>query len=174
MPKKDIIFMFCRYLFLLIIGINISYLYAIFAPLTIYPVFFILNFLYSSASLSGNVISFSSSSVVLTEACIAGAAYYFLLLLNMSVQMPIKTRLRSLFFLILSFLFLNIIRIVLFSALFNAGFAYFSLAHKLIWHLGSTVLLIALWFINIKAFKINAIPIYTDIKSIVNHIKPSK
>lgn len=175
MNAKDIIALLARYIILLLLAINnLFIIYQLFAPLTIYPVFFIINLLYSPASLLGNAISFSNSSIILVNACIAGAAYYFLIFLNISTPMPLKTRIKSLAFFILSFLFLNILRIVIFSVLFNAGFTYFNFAHKLTWHLGSTLLLIMLWLINIRLFSIKNIPIYTDIKSIIKLIKTNK
>jgi hypothetical protein len=80
--------------------------------------------------------------------------------------MPLKIRIKSTAFLIFSFLIFNIIRLFVFSALFFGNYPYFSIAHKAAWYFGSTLLVVILWFANRSLFKINAIPAYTDIKTL--------
>lgn len=166
--NKSLLFLFIRYIFLLILPI--SFLYLIFTPLTVYPSYLLLKIFYN-ASLSSNVIFISPITIEIIEACVAGAAYYFLLILNLSTPMAVKTRVKSLSFLIISFLIINILRISLFSILFVEGFEYFDFTHKLFWNLGSTILLVALWFLNIYLFKIKSIPAYSDFKHIIKLIR---
>jgi len=161
-----------RYFILVIFAIsNLSILYTIFTPLTIYPVFIILKGIYGSVILQNSEMLINKEVIRLIPACIAGSAYYFLLILNLSTPMKPKTRVYSLIFLISSFLILNIIRIIVFSVLALSGFSYFDLAHKLTWYLGSTILIVILWFGNIYLFKIKSIPFYTDLKEIYKDIK---
>jgi len=91
-----------RYLFLLILGVfAFDFIYFIFTPLTSLPSFFLISIAYPDAVLNNiNIIGVLGDSIVLIEACIAGAAYYFLLILNLTTPMALKTRIKSLFFLI--------------------------------------------------------------------------
>lgn len=164
-----------RYLILLVIAIpNLYLIYKVFTPLTIYPVFYILSIFYSHTALSGNIISISGISIEIISACIAGAAYYLLLILNLTTPMPLKKRIKSMSFILGTFLILNIFRIILFSVLFLTGYKFFDLAHTGTWYFGSTILLIIIWFVNIKLFKIKNIPIYTDFKYLHSQTLKSK
>jgi exosortase/archaeosortase family protein len=147
---------------------GISWIYLIFTPLTIYPLFAILSLFYPQISLQGATLVLNDiTAISLVPACIAGAAYYLLLVINFATPMAFKTRIKSISFLILSFLFLNIIRLVIFIALFINGYQYFDIAHKLTWYFGSTLLVVLLWFVNVCFFKIKAIPAYSDIISLL-------
>jgi exosortase/archaeosortase family protein len=160
-----------RYAILLAVGIpNLYLFYLIFTPLTIYPVFVILNTI-SPSILSSNTVFFQDTPIRLIKACIAGSAYYLLTILNLTTPMPVKKRLRSLAFLFVAFLIINIIRITIFSLLAASGFKYFEITHEVTWYLGSTLILVAIWFISIKIFKIKEIPVYTDFKFLYKRIK---
>jgi len=158
-----------RYVFLAVLGIfGFSLIYLIFTPLTSYLSFYVIKLVYSEAMLSDNMINIGNNQIQLIEACIAGSAYYLLLFLNLTTPIPVKKRIKSLSFLILSFLILNVARIFIFSTLFISGYSFFDLTHKIIWYLGSTIFVIALWFTNVYLFKIQNFPVYSDIKSILN------
>jgi len=175
MDNKDAFYLVVRYVICLLLGLNSLYIiYKVFTPLTLYTVLFILKAIYSSANLFLNNISFSSSSISITQACIAGAAYYLLIILNLTTPITIKKRVKSLAFLILLFLIINICRIIIFAVLFDKGFRYFDLSHTIAWHIGSTIVIIALWFISIRLFDIKEIPIYSDIKSLYKKNKDKK
>src|SRR3989344_5152255 len=117
MNKKDVFDISLRYVILLLLSIsNIYLIYLIFTPLTVYPVFFLLNQIFHNAILQENAISFGDGMIIrLIPACIARAAYYLLLILNLSTPMKKITRVKSITFLLVSFLFLNILRILAFS-----------------------------------------------------------
>ena len=190
---------FIRYSILLILGLgNLFIFYLIFTPLTVYPVLDLISKFYDSSLLSGNpspacdlatnlfpfikniacmdtTIFFKGYFASIVPACIAGSAYYLLLILNLSTPMDRKQRLKGLFLLISSFLFLNIIRIFSFALLYaNKGFELFNIAHVATWYFGSTILVIFLWFVNIFLFNIKSIPIYSDFKFIINEIRGKK
>ena len=148
--------------------------YLVFSPLTIYPSFALLKLFYSDAFVSTvNSIIIHNQTITLVEACIGGAAYFLLLLLNLGTPLSLETRLKSLGLLFISFLVINILRIVVFSALYISGFAFFNLAHLMVWYLGSTVLVILLWFFNVWYFKIQNIPFYSDIIGLM-HTMPKR
>ncbi len=170
MNKKEAFGILFRYLLLIIIAFpNLFLFYFIFTPLTVYSSYIILDVLYN-ADLYFNIITIEGLSIEIISACVAGAAYYLLLILNLSTPMQLKKRIKSFIFLIFSFFALNIIRIVIFSILALNGFKYFDLAHAFLWYAGSTLLLVAIWFANIYIFKIKEIPVYSDLKRIIKDI----
>lgn len=69
------------------------------------------------------------------------------------------------------FFILNVTRIVVFGALLYKGYEYFDLTHKLTWYIGSTAMVVAIWFLNIALFRIRTIPILTDTTGIIKDIK---
>lgn len=186
-----------RYLLLLILGLgNLFIFYLIFTPLTVYPVFFLIGLSNEATLLEGTytktcellensflseiacmntTIFFKDYFASIIPACIAGSAFYLLLILNLSTPMDLGKRLKSLLFLLGLFLILNIARIFAFAMIFaSKNYEIFDIAHTASWYFGSTIFVIILWFGNVLIFKIKEIPIYTDIKEILNQIKNKK
>src|SRR3989344_6427380 len=98
-------------------------------------------------------------------ACIAGAAYFLLLILNLST--PVKSafkRATMVLFSFASFLIMNILRIVFLSIIFVEGYLWFDIIHKFFWYFLSTLFIVAIWFAEVKLFKIKEIPVYSDLK----------
>lgn len=163
---------FFRYFLLLILPLgNLWLFYTVFTPATIYPVYWILHKLVGAELLIGNVLFIKGYYAEVIGACIAGAAYYFLAILNLSTPMKIGKRVKSLIFLFVTFLVLNIIRIIIFAELFSVGYRYFDITHALVWYFGSTILVVLVWFANILLFNVNAVPIYTDVSALFRAIK---
>ncbi len=155
-----------RYAILVLIALpGLWIFYFIFTPLTTYPIYFLLN-LFFDASLKGNVINIANKfSIEIISACVAGSAYYLLLILNLSIQkIKLQKRLNLIFLAFLSFLIINILRIFLLSILYIFRFSWFDIAHKIFWYLGSIILVILVWFAEVKFFKIKEIPFISDIK----------
>jgi len=153
----------CRYLILIILGIFINLFYIIFTPLTVYPVLWVLSIIDSGTRLvTTNSIFFLGEYIELVGACIAGAAYYLLIIFNLVTPMKITKRIYSIVFMFGIFWILNILRILLFSVLWVYGFEYFSFTHKLTWYFGSTILVVFIWFITVWLFNIRNIPVYSD------------
>ena len=163
--SRQFINMFIRYIILILIALpNFWLFYLIFTPLTVYSVYFLLS-LFFDTTLMENIILINELPIELIPACIAGAAYYLLLILNLSVpKMKFKKRIKTIFFSFISLLILNILRIFVLSLVFLSGNSFFNVAHKLFWYLGSTVFVVGIWFAEVKIFKIKEIPIYSDIK----------
>jgi len=176
MPKKKInpvIDLGARYILLVILGLfNLKLIYLLFTPLTIYPVFWIL-FLFDKGTtlFPGGIIFSQGVYFEIIKACVAGAAYYLLLILNLSTPMDLKKRVKSIGFILSAFLILNIARIIVFAELFAFGYEYFDSTHLITWYFGSTALLIAVWFLNVRLFKIKSIPIYSDAMGLIKKIK---
>lgn len=172
MNNRDALGLIIRYFILLLIPLgNLYIIYSVFSPATVLSSFFILDKIYPYVALNGIIISAEGYNLAILPACVAGAAYYLLLILNLSTPMPSKTRAKSLLFLIFSFLILNVLRIIIFSVLVVNGFRYFDTMHELSWYFGSTILILIIWFVNIYIFKIKEIPVYSDVKSIIKEFK---
>lgn len=162
-----------RLILALLLSINsLVIFYFIFTPLTIYPSFFILKLFYPIV-MKGNVFFYSKYAVILIKSCIAGSAYYLLAILNLTTKgMNWKKRVYSFIFSSLLFLILNITRILMMIIiLFNLGFSVFDKFHIGFWIAGSTIFVVAIWILTIKIFDIKEIPVYSDIKEVVNIIK---
>jgi exosortase/archaeosortase family protein len=157
-----------RYSILIFLGIFIGVFYKIFAPLTIYPVYFILNLFYPVYLLS-NILMVNSTIIEIISACIASSAYYLFVILNLSTtDIETKKRIKMLLIAFLSFLILNILRIVFLSILYVSGSSWFDFTHELFWYLISVVFVVGIWFAQVKYYKIKTIPFYSDLKVIYN------
>ncbi len=163
---------FIRYFFLIILAIpNLWIFYLIFTPLTLYPLYLLLN-IFFEVSLNSNMFDFASNHTIeIINACIAGSAYYLLFILNMSVpKIKIIKRLKMIFFSFLILLIINILRIFSLSIMYVNNFAWFDLAHKLFWYVGSILLVLLIWFYEVKKYKIKEIPFYSDLKFLYKKI----
>ncbi len=164
MKREEAISLAVRYGILIILGFGIESIYFIFRPLTVYPVYFILDLVYG-ANLVENGMVVNGIFVEVIDACVAGSAYYLLLILNLTTPMKIGLRMKNIVFLVGSFLVINVIRIIFMVFLFFSGYEYFNLAHKAFWYIGSTIMLVGIWFIGVRIFGIKNIPIYSDLRS---------
>lgn len=164
--KKDVKLtcdIFIRYLILIFIGIiSVQFFYLIFTSVTIYPVYFLLN-LFFDVTLISNVLWIRGIPIEIIGACIAGSAYYLLLILNLATpKINFKKRILSLLFSFTSLLIINILRIFLLSLLLISGSSFFDITHKLVWVIGSVIFVVGVWFLTVKLFKIKEIPFYSD------------
>jgi len=162
---KRLCAIFLRYLILIATAFpNLYLFYKVLTPLTLYPVYFLIN-LFFDASLIGEKILFEGLNIELIKACIAGSAYYLLLILNLSTpDIKIAKRFKLIFFSFAFFLFFNILRIFFLSVLLKLNPAIFDSVHKLLWYFISTIFVVGIWFFSIRIFKIKRIPFYSDIK----------
>jgi len=162
--EPGVFFILLRYIALLLLAVpNLFLFYFIFTPLTVYPSAFFLSLFYET-SLQGNTIIANQIAIRIVEACVAGSAYFLLLLLNLSVPMHPRKRIYSIIFSLSLFYIINIIRIFIFSLLLLNHFKYFDITHKFFWYVLSGVIVFLVWFFTIKPYKIKEIPFYTDIK----------
>ena len=173
--KKEYYSIIIRYLILIIIAFpNLYLFYLIFTPLTIYPVYFLLS-IFSQVSLQINTLFINGFSIQIIESCVAGSAYYLLLILNLSIpKINLKKRLKMILFAFFFLLILNIIRIFLITSILLTNPLLFDLTHKLFWYFISIFFVIAIWFIEVKIFKIKQIPIYSDMRFLIKQMNKSK
>jgi len=160
-----------RYIFLVLIAIpNLYIFYLILTPLTIYPSFFLLD-LFFNVAIQGTIIFVQGKGLIeIIPACIAGAAYYLLLVLNLSIpNIKVKQRLKMIAYAFSILLLANILRIFLLS-IFSSS-ELFSIAHHAFWYFLSTLFVAVIWFSEVKMFKIDEIPVYSDIKFLWSKIR---
>ncbi len=162
-----------RYIITLILGVFLFVFYIILTPTTIYPVYWLLSLFYDVV-LAGNSLIIQTATITLIPACIAGSAYYLLLILNLLTPMKLETRIKGIVFSFLALLVLNIARITLFSSLFATGFKYFDLTHLFFWYVLSIIFVFLIWIAEIKIYKIKDTPICTDIRYLLSLRKNKK
>ena len=173
--KKDsanILDIVSRYLILVLTSLSGLWLfYFIFTPLTIYPVYFLVNLLFEDVSLFGEIMIVNGLAIEFIRACIAGSAYYLLLILNLSTpKINLKKRVTMILFSFAALLIINIIRIFVLILIFFYGFSFFDITHKFFWYFMSTIFVILIWFAEVKYFKIKKIPFYSDVKYLLKKI----
>ncbi|PIO08811.1 hypothetical protein COU59_00145 [Candidatus Pacearchaeota archaeon CG10_big_fil_rev_8_21_14_0_10_34_12] len=156
-----------RYVVLVAVAIpNLWLFYFVFTPLTIYPIYYVLGQFFPVSLLSSKILLINHQlPIEFIEACIAGAAYYFLLILNLSTpQIKLSDRIKMIFLSFFLLLTVNVIRITTLILMIYHDVAFFNVTHLLFWYLLSTVFVIAIWFFEVKLFKIKNIPFYSDLK----------
>lgn len=176
--SNKVYFIALRYIILLGLVFSLPVIYMIFTPLTVYPVFFPLKMIYPGAELDYNlgvsnalIIIDSITKIEIVSACVAGAAYLLLLILNLSIPMNIRKRILSIFISFLILLAFNIIRIFIFSVMYSSSSPFFDFTHKLFWLGISTLFVVGIWFFIVKIFYIKEIPIYSDFQTFYKEIK---
>ncbi len=178
MKKGSILLdIFIRYLILVIVAIpNLWIFYLVFTPLTAWPVKWLLDIFYDVSLISGKIILVNRSiPIELIEACIAGAAYYLLMILNLATSgIRIKKRINILLLTFGVFLALNILRIFILSLIAVSGSSFFDITHKFFWYSLSTIFVVAIWFGAVKTLKIKDIPFYSDLKLLLGKARLKK
>ncbi|MFH0831843.1 MAG: pacearchaeosortase [archaeon] len=167
---KDITF---RYLLLVLASIsNLWIFYAVFKPITLHASGLLLKIFYKVAVYNDAILINNEVIISMVNACIAGAAYYLLLILNLTTA-GIKMKKRAAMFIFGAslLLLLNIARTVMLAAMQASNLAIFDTAHKLFWYGLSTIFVVLIWIATIKLFKIKNIPVYSDIISLARNIK---
>jgi len=159
-----------RYTILILAAIpNLYIFYLIFTPLTIYPVYFLLN-LFFEPSLMGSIILINNIPIEIIKACVSGSAYYLLFMLHLSIpNIKIKKRIKMILLAFTSLLILNILRIFLLSIMIMNDSAWFGITHMFFWYVLSIGFVLGIWFLEVKFFKIKQTPFYSDLKFIYNH-----
>ena len=168
--EKKISDVFIRYLIMVLAAIpGLWIFYTIFTPLTVYPTYFLLN-LFFDASLSGNIITvYNCIPIEIVEACVAGSAYYLLLILNLSTpNILLKKRLQIIIESFLALLIINILRILFLSTIYVSGSELFDITHHIFWYFANIVFVVGIWFFMVKHFKLKRTPFYSDIKFFFN------
>ncbi len=168
---NNILFLCLRYLLLLLIAVPNFYLfYKILTPLTLQVSYFLLS-LFFQVELINNTLIISEYFIDIIPACVAASAYYLLLILNLTIPMQTKQRIKLIPLSLLILFSFNIVRIFIFSILFVNDFVFFEVLHYFFWYFLSIFIVVGIWFFETKIFKIKAIPFYTDIKFLIKQLR---
>jgi len=161
---------FIRYTILILFALpNLFLFYFVFIPLTLYPVYFLLS-LFFEPSLMGNIILINKIPIEIIKACVSGSAYYLLFILHLSIpNIKIEKRIKMILLAFASLLILNILRIFSLSLMIINDSVWFKITHMFFWYILSVVLVLGIWFLEVRFFKIKQIPFYSDLKFIYNH-----
>ncbi len=168
--SKQILNLFLRYIIILLLGAgNLFIFYKTLTPITVYTLKIILN-IFTQTTLTENLLILSTIKIQLIPACIAGSAYYLLLILNLSTaNIKLNKRIKILILTFITLFILNILRILLLITINSTIF--FQPIHELFWYAISTIFVIATWIFTVKHYKIKQIPVYDDIKFLYKLIK---
>ncbi len=166
MDKKGIWFLIIRYALIIGAIFLIPLSYTILRPVTTQLSYVLISIFYD-ARISWNFIYLHGMSIEIIDACVAGIAYFLLLVLNLSTRL-IGTWKRILVFLFTSIisLIVNVLRIFLMSILLLEQSTWFDPAHMIFWYALSIVFVFLIWILAIRVFRIKEIPVYSDIKAI--------
>ena len=167
--KKDEKYLYdllIRYSILIIIAVfSFNIFYLVFRPLTVYPVVWILDIFFDTNLISPIILVLEGIAIEFIPACIAGAAYYLLLMLNLSTpKIKLDKRIKFLLISFAVFLIANILRILILAVIALYKSSFFEVTHAIFWYSLSTILVIIIWFYGVKYFKVKAIPFYSDLK----------
>ncbi|MBU3923514.1 MAG: pacearchaeosortase [Nanoarchaeota archaeon] len=171
--SKKILGLFSRYLTILLLGLgNLYIIYKILTPLTVNTLNLILS-TFANPIVTNNAIILNNTMIKIVPACVAGSAFYLLLLLILSTEnIKPKTRTKAIITALIAFFILNILRILILIPMISTQ--YFETAHWIFWHLISTIFVVGTWFAVVKIYKIKSIPICSDIKFIIHLTKNPK
>ncbi len=149
---------------LLLCFIPFSVFYFLFFPITIYVCYFLL--LSYHPLLTKDALTLGGRSFVFLEACIASAAYWLFWVLIVSLKdVNVKKKIKALLSCYFLFFLMNIFRIILLIFIsLKFGDKWFDLVHLTFWKFVSGVYVALVWIIVIKIYKINAVPLYDDLK----------
>ena len=170
--SKKLSEIFARYIFLALVSIpNLWLFYFVFTPLTMYPIYHIFSLFYGT-SIAGKFLIINEIPIEFIDACIAGSAYYLLLILIFSTSdIQFKKRLFMTFIAFLSLLLINLVRITVLILVLFYGYSFFDITHKFFWYLMSTIFVVLIWFAEVKYFKIKKVPLYSDIKFLIKKMR---
>jgi len=144
----------------------------ILSPLTVYPSYFIIDLFYNANLIDGSIF-IENYIIKFIPACIAVLAYallFFLIVLTKNINF--KKSLKIFLFGSLLILLMNIIRIdLLLFILVKFGDNMFDKVHLLFWNFVSGVYVAFVWIFLVEKFKIQEIPIISDVKELYKRIK---
>jgi exosortase/archaeosortase family protein len=154
-----------RFLVILVISLNFIWFYVVLTPITIYLSYLLVGLFYSVV-LVGDSLGINGIGFKFVEACVAGAAYYLLLLLVIGLK-DISWIRRAKMFLLggLLLLAVNLLRVFILIVLdLELGKNYFDAVHLIFWNFVSAIAVVLIWIFLVKKFKIESIPFVSDIK----------
>jgi exosortase/archaeosortase family protein len=145
-------------------------------PLTIFGSYFFLSLFDTGLTMTKTAIISGTHTFEFIRACIASSAYFLLFILIISTKdIRFVKSINMILVGSLLILLMNIFRIdLLMLASLKFGKEWFDVIHLIFWKFLSTIYVAAVWIFLVWKFKIKTIPIYSDVKELINHLKQSK
>jgi len=160
----------------IIILIPFNIFYFLFSDITLYGSLPILKLIGYSFYVEGYSLVIEDKILDFVPACVATSAYSLLaLLILLSKNMKLKKGILMFISGALLILIMNIIRIDLqLYILLEFGKNYFDKVHLFFWHIVSSVYVAGVWIYLTYKFKLKSIPVYSDLKYLLEKSKPRK
>lgn len=169
--EKRHINLLTRYLILLALIFSLPIIYKILTPLTTNTTAYVLKLFYQVSMHKDIIIINTNTPIKIISSCVAGSAYLLLLILNLTIPLPLKKRIYTILFSLITLFIINILRITFLSILLVNNFKFFDITHKFFWYFLSTAFVLIIWFLEVKLFKIKSIPVYDDVRFLLKEIK---
>jgi exosortase/archaeosortase family protein len=153
--------------------ISYSLLSQIFHPLTLYTSYIIIKTFNSSVTILSPYLITFSNYIRFSQACAVISAYFLLvLLLAFTKDISFKIGLKILSLGSLIIFTTNIIRIlILIFVLETHGFNTFQPIHDIFWVIFGSLIVALTWIILTRFYKVNSVPIYSDLKYLLKQTK---
>jgi len=152
--------------------------YILLKPLTVNSLYFITHFFYNVAvneSVLTFFISGTSFNIEIIDACVAGSAFFLLLILNLSTKgIGLVKRIYLFFFDALLLFLVNLVRLMVIIPLYLQESAFFPIAHQIFWYGLSILFVIIIWLFGAWVFRIREIPVYSDVFWIIRKNKKAQ
>jgi exosortase/archaeosortase family protein len=156
-----------RYGLVAILGaLALEPLYWFLTPLTVQTVKILISTVTSVTLLGETTLYIKGEYISLVPACIAGAAYYLLLICACTIPLTWKERGKVLGISWGLLFVFNVIRILGTTYLATTGNSLFTVTHAFFWYAGSTVMVILCWILTTTYCKIQTIPFVTDLTAL--------
>jgi exosortase/archaeosortase family protein len=171
--SKKVLGIFTRYFTVLLAGAgNLYIFYKILTPISVYVLNLVLS-IFADPIVRGNLIRLESVTIEIAPACVAGAAFYLLFMLFMScADVKPSVRVKAILSAFVIFFSLNILRILALIPMVESP--YFETVHWTFWHFMSTIFVLISWWVVMKLYKIDSIPMYSDVKYMNDLLKSDK
>ena len=163
--------LFWRYGLAVVLGVFYQVFYWIFSPWTSYLVYWGLNLFYE-ITMNGNTFVINSSSFSLIPACTAATAYLLLAVLVLVTRgIKVMKRIKMFVYGSLIIFSFNLLRIYLLVWIYlRFGENYFEALHWVFWHFVSIIVVVLVWILMTKLYKVKWIPFYSDLRYLIKKI----
>ena len=157
-----------RYGCALLVALLYPFFSFVLSPLTVYASFYLLSLFYD-ASLSGNILVINNVSFVFIAACTAALAHVLLAeLIFVTKGISFAMGMRLFILGSVTIFLMNLVRILLLVAVyFTFGENYFDAVHIFFWQFVSTIFVALVWIVLVEVYKIKTIPLYSDIRTVL-------
>lgn len=164
--------LFLRLFIAFAVGIGYSLFYIILSPITLHWSYFFFSIFSPMSVLAGNTIQAETARFVFIPACVATAAYILLaMLILLTKDITWQDRLQMFVYGSLAILAFNILRIELLLLTYFKLETAFDSIHLFVWKFMSTAFVVLLWIGLARLYKVKAIPVYSDVKYMLETIR---